>query len=83
MTIYALRTVQRKNHKNKKLRNSVQRSRYTVWKEIKNEISKAKRKSRNKKKFGVRKQMPYNSEHGLFMQRCRAKGKRKGRRDTL
>ena len=22
--------------------------------------------------------MPYNREHGLFMQRCRAKGKRKG-----
>ena len=55
MTIYALRTVQRKNHKNKKLRNSVQRTRYTVWKEIKNEISNAKRKIRNKKKFGVRK----------------------------
>jgi len=55
MTIYALRTVQRKNHKNKKSRNSIHRSRYSVWKEIKNEISKAKRKIRNKKKLGVEK----------------------------
>ena len=55
MTIYALRTAQRKNHKNKKSRNSIPRSRYGVWKEIKNEVSKAKRKIQNKKKFGVRK----------------------------
>ena len=41
------------------------------------------RENKNHKKFGVRKQMPYNRHRGLFFQRCRTKGKRKGKRDRL